>query len=175
MRFGRRCSPDFFMWHECFSADLPATAYYSGIEKDRFLIDLNRYGRKRVVFKGHSTYNIYGGFPTVSPGTDTAFRSPVTRETFAPMIADKMNQWLVKFVRERGVEDAQGLDMFVAYCKGHIIMDPANEPRDVLVPPELATPRAVKNVVTGETIKPTAQSAAGVTFRLAGGAAYECA
>jgi hypothetical protein len=174
MRFGRRCSPDFFMTHECFSTDLAGTAYYSGAEQDRFLIDLIRYGRKRVLFRGHSTYNLYGGFPTVRPGSDTAFRSPVTRETFKPMIEDPMNRWVVRFVRDQGVEDAKGLDMFVAYCKGHVIMDPTREPRDVLVPPEIATPRKLTNVLTGETLKPSAHSEAGVTFRLAGPGAYAC-
>jgi len=169
---GRRWSKDFFMWHECFSADLPATGYSTHTGNDAFLIELNRLGRKRLVFRSGSTYNLYGGFATVCPGSDTAFRSPATIDTYRPMAADAMNRWLVRFVREHGIREALGLQPCVSLCAGHVVVDPSEEPREVVWPAWAGAVRRLRNVLTGEAVAPHAQDDAGPRFRLAGRAAY---
>lgn len=172
MQVGRECSPDFFMWHECFSQDLPGMAYSTATGNDAFLMELNRCGRRRLVFRSTSIYNLYGGFATVSPGADTAFRSPVSIATYRPMASDSMNKWLVKFVRENGIRDAIGLQPGVALCKNHVVVDPSKEPRKVLVPPWAGKVRKLRNVLTGKEIVPESGHEVGTLFLLNGATAY---
>jgi len=172
MLAGRECSPDFFMWHECFSQDIPGHCYASSTDNEDFLFELNRHGRRRLVFRCHSAYNLYGGFTNIVPGSDTHVPGPVTCETYRRIAADPMNRWLVRFVREHGVRDAVGIVPGVAFCKGHIVVDPCKDPLGVCVPPYLASPRSLRNALTGEVIAPTARGEGGVTFRLPGGAPY---
>jgi hypothetical protein len=174
LEVGRQCSPDFFMWHEGFSTDLPATGYSSHAGADAFLMALARAGRKRLVFRSGSTYNLYGRFPRISPGTDTAFASPVSiAKTYAPVAADPMNRWLVRFVREHGVRDAVGLCPGASLCAGHVVVDPVREgKRRVEVPAWAGTWRRLTNVLTGEAAAPAGRSDAGTTFLLDGRTAY---
>ena len=147
--------------------------YSTATGNDAFLMELNRYGRRRLVFRSCSTYNLYGGFPSVSPGADTAFQSPVSVDTYRPMASDPMNKWLVKFVREHGARDAIGLQPGVALCKNHVVVDPAKEQRKVLVPPWAGEIHRLKNVLSGKCIFPEAENDAGSLFLLDGAAAYE--
>ena len=173
MQVGRECSRDFFMWHECFSTDLPATGYSSHTGNDAFLMELNRYGRKRLVFRSGSTYNLYGGFPTIRPGTDTVLRSPVDLNTYQPIVSDPMNRWLVQFIRDCGVRDAVGIAPGVSLCAGHLVVDPSKEPREILVPGWAGEVKALTNVLTGEKAGPAGESEEGASFRVEGAAAYE--
>lgn len=172
MQTGKACSPDFFMWHETFSQDLPGTGYSSSTGSDAFLMELNRHGRKRLVFQTHSTYNLYGGFVRVDPGSDTAFTSPVSLETYRPMATDPMNRWLVRFVREHGVREACGIVPGVSLCAGHVVVDPSAEVRRVTLPAWAGAPQQLTHVLTGKTVGPCEESDAGVTYELAGRAAY---
>jgi hypothetical protein len=173
MRFGKQLSPDFFMWHETFSADLAGHGYSTATGSEAFLAELAHAGRKRLVYRSGSAYNLDGGFAMVNPKQDTVYKSPVTRETYREMINDPMNRWLVKFVADHGVRDARRVDRGAALCHDHIVVDPAKEPRPVTVPRALAAPKSLKNVLTGETVKPAEQTDAGATFQLEGRAAYE--
>ncbi len=175
MQKGREWSKDFFMWHECFGTDLPGTGYSTHSGSDAFAIELTRVGPKRLVFRSSSTYNLYGGFAMVSPGSDTVFRSPVSTETYRPMATNAMNKWLVKFVREHGCREAVGVQPHVALCANHVVVDPTRkgEPRQVTLPPWAGEPQALRNVLTGERVSPKGKSDAGVSFELAGEAAYE--
>ncbi len=173
MQVGQECSPDFFMWHECVSTDLPGTGYSSHTGNDMFLCDLSRAGRNRLVFRSCSTYNIYGGFATVDPKQDTVFQSPLTIESLRQMANDEMNKWVVQFVREHGTREAVGIANGVAVCADHVIVDPAKEQREITVPKWAAEAKMLTNVFTGEKIKPSKESDEGSTFRLDGKAAYE--
>jgi hypothetical protein len=170
---GRACSKDFFMWHECFSQDLPATGYSCHTGHDDFLIELNRAGPRRLVFRSGSTYNLYGGFPFVYPGYDSAFPSPVSIDTYRPLAADPMNKWLVDFVREHGVRQARGIRPGVSYCDGYVVADPARAPHQVTLPAWTGRPRELTDVLTGTRIKPRGESDDGVTYSLPGQTAYE--
>jgi hypothetical protein len=174
MEEGRRLSPDFFMWHECMGMDLPGTGYSTHTGNDDFLIELNRYARRRLVFRSCSTYNLYGGFPTVAPKSDTAFSSPVDVETYRPMAQDPMNRWLVRFVRQHGVREAVGLAPGVSLCAGHVVVDPDRDgPREVRLPAAAGgTGEPLTNVLTSEKVEPLDRDEAGATYRLPGAAAY---
>jgi len=161
------------MWHECFNTDLPATGYSSHTGNDAFLMELNRHGRKRLVFRSGSTYNLYGGFPTIRPGTDTVLRSPVDLSTYKPIVSDPMNRWLVKFIRDCGVRDAVGIARGVSLCAGHLVVDPSKEPREILVPGWAGQVKALTNVLTGEKVAPAGESDEGARFRVEGATAYE--
>jgi len=173
MRFGKQLSPDFFMWHETFSADLAGHGYSTATGSEAFLAELAHAGRKRLVYRSGSAYNLDGGFAMVNPKQDTVYKSPVTRESYRDMIHDPMNRWLVKFVADHGVRDARRIGAGAALCHNHIVVDPAKAPRTVTVPKALAAPKSLKNVLTGETVKPAEQTDAGATFQLEGRAAYE--
>lgn len=173
MQLGRACSPDFFMWHECISQDLPGTGYASGTDNEPFLFELNRYGRKRLVYRCHSTYNLYGGFPNISPGSDTQVSGPVTCDTYRTIARDPMNRWLVTFIREHGVRQAVGVAPGIAFCDGHLVVDPWKNNCDVVIPEHVATPRRLTNVLSGEVLNPMRSGPEGVVFRVAGAAAYE--
>lgn len=90
---------------------------------------------------------VYGGMPSVKPGQDCAFRSPVTIDTYRAMAADPMNRWLVRFVREHGCREARFIDQGVAWCHGHLVADPGTE-RRIALPPELGV-RALRHAITG--------------------------
>ena len=175
MQEGRRWSQDFFMWHECFGTDLPATGYSTHTGNDAFLMDLNRLGRKRLVYRSCSTYNLYGGFASVSPGADTAFRSPVSVDTYRPMARDTMNRWLVSFVREHGIREAVGIVPGVALCANHLVVDPSKAPREVRIPEWTAPIDKLCDVLTGQRFT-VEEDATGRLFHLPGGTAYavEC-
>ena len=166
MQVGRECSPDFFMWLECGGTDWPATGFSTGCAHGDFLFNLNRYGRKRLVYRGGGTYNLVGGFATPKPGSDTAFKSPVTNATYRAMASDPMNKWVVSFVRQHGCHDAIGVAPGVTLCAGHLVVDPAKERREIIVPPWAAKPKKLTNVLTGKTVKPTRITKDGAAFRL---------
>ena len=172
MHEGRALSPDFFMWHEMFSTDLAGTGYSTNTGNDAFAMELNRHGRKRLVYRSCSTYNVYGRFPRVNPGSDCAFRSPVSVDTYRAMAGDPMNKWLVAFVREHGVRDAVGLQPGVALCANHLVVDPASQPVDVAVPAWAPPIRRLRNVLTGTAVLPERGVSGQPVFRLAGKAAY---
>jgi len=173
MRFGKQLSPDFFMWHETFSADLPGHGYSSHTGSERFLGEIAHAGRKRLVYRSGSTYNLDGGFAMLDPNQDTVFKSPISIDSYKDMVADPMNRWLVRFVADHGVRDARRIGPGAAHCHGHVVVDPAKEPRSITVPPALARPRSMTNVLTGEKVRPADESDAGATFALVGRAAYE--
>lgn len=173
MRVGRECSPDFFMWHETFSAELPGTGYSSHSGSEDFLMELDRAGDRPLVYRSGSAYNLYGHFARINPNADTAFRSPLTIDTYRPMASDPMNRWLVKFVKDHGIRDAVGIHRSVALCHNHLVVDPSKQPRQITVPPWAASPKALTNVLTGEKVQPEKTDDAGVHFTLEGAAAYE--
>lgn len=173
MRFGRSLSPDFFMWHETLGMDLPGMGYSTSTGNDPFMQELNRAGRRRIVFQSHSTYNLYGGMAFVSPRSDTAFASPVSVDTYRPMAKDPMNRWIVRFVREHGTRHAVGLGKGVALCAGHVVVDAGDAPREVLVPASLAKAKALTDVLVGTRLTPVRTEEGGPVFRLAPNAAYE--
>lgn len=170
MQVGRACNPDFFMWHECFSTDLPGTGYSTHCGCDPFLFELNRHGTKRLVFRSSSVYNLYGGFPGISPREDSGVQpyKPVTIESYRPVVQDQMNRWLVRFIKEHGCRDAIGLASGVSLCADHIVVDPGT-PRSVTVP---GAPRKLRNVLTGAIVTPTSTTPEGTVFELPGQAAY---
>ncbi|MCJ8328694.1 MAG: hypothetical protein MJH11_01735 [Lentisphaeria bacterium] len=173
MLAGRSYSKDFFMWHEAFNADLPGMGYGSSKGDDGFIAKLNRYGKKRLVYRSKSTYDLYGGFPRIIPEQDSGFeKRPVSLETYKPVIEDKMNQWLVNFVKENGVRDAQWVANGVSYCAGHIVTDPADQPYEVTIPRWMTEAKKLVNVFTNESIKPSGENESGTTFILEGKAAY---
>ncbi|MFO7871992.1 MAG: hypothetical protein R6V03_11255 [Kiritimatiellia bacterium] len=173
MQEGRAVSEDFFMWHECFSQDLPGNGYSTNTGFDSFVMELNRSGPNRLVYRSCSAYNLYGGFPFVYPGYDTVFESPVSIDTYRPLAADPMNRWLVKFVHENGVRQASGIEPGVAVCEGHMVVDPSREARRISVPSWAGRPGSITNVLTGEKSKPESESEAGPVFVVPGGSAYE--
>ena len=138
-------------------------------------MDLNRLGRKRLVYRSCSTYNLYGGFASVSPGADTAFRSPVSVDTYRPMARDTMNRWLVSFVREHGIREAVGIVPGVALCANHLVVDPSKAPREVRIPEWTAPIDKLCDVLTGQRFT-VEEDATGRLFHLPGGTAYavEC-
>ncbi len=173
LREGRAWSKDFFMWTECFSQDLAANGYSTHTGNDAFAMELNRYGSKRLVYRSMSTYNLYGGFARLAPAEDTAFQSPATLDTYREMAHDPMNRWVVTFVREHGIRQAVGLQPGVAFCDGHVVVDPSKSPRQILIPAWAARPGTLTDVLTGHAVKPDSESDQGVRFTLAGGTAYE--
>jgi hypothetical protein len=173
MQEGRAYTSDFFMWHECFSQDLAATGYSTHTGNDAFVMELNRHGPKRLVYRSHSTYNLYGGFARVSPSEDSGINAAGTKESYHEMVNDPMNKWVVQFVREHGTREAVGLQPGVALCANHIVVDPSTEPRKVTVPHWVGTPETLTDVLTGKEIKPEATSDAGTVFTLSGKTAYE--
>lgn len=173
MRFGKSLSDDFFMWHETLGMDLPGMGYSTSTQNDPFMFELNRAGRRRIVFQSHSTYNLYGGMARVSPHTDCHFKSPVTNETYRDMIADPMNRWLVKFVRENGVRGAVGLQRNVALCANHVVIDEHPEGCELILPPWAPNIRKLTNVFTGKTATPRTSAAGKTIFRLEQKTAYE--
>lgn len=173
IREGRKCSPDFFMWHECFSQDLPATGYSTHTGNDAFAMELNRHGPNRLVYRSGSTYNLYGGLARVAPAEDSSLQPPGTLDAYRDMTGDAMNKWIVQFVREHGIRQAQGIQPGVACCDAHVIVDPAKEPRQVTIPEWAAKPKTMIDVMTGRTFKPDSVSPDGVTFTLPGRAAYQ--
>ncbi len=68
--------------------------------------------------------------------------------------------------------DMQGVARGVALCAGHEVVDPAKEPRDITIPQWMGAVKALQNVHTSEVVKPSGEGDDGVTFRLAGAAAY---
>jgi hypothetical protein len=177
LRVGRQCSPDFFMWQECFSADLPATGYNAAVQDGAevaFMRDLNRYGRNRIVYRSSSGYDLYGGMPTTLPKGDTELRSPLTLASYEQLVNDPMNRWIVEFVARHGCRDAIPLDARAALCAGHVVVDPAEQKsRDVVLPRWAAAAKRLRNVHTGETVEPASAAEEDVTFRLPVKAAYE--
>jgi len=150
MQEGRALSKDYFMWHECFGSDLPGMGYSTHTGNDRFASELSAAGRKRLVCRSSSTYNLYGGMPTVKPSQDCTFRSPVTVAAYRGMVADPMNRWLVRFVREHGCRVARFGDHGVAWCAGHLVVDPGKGERRLLLPTDPGV-RSLRNVVSGAT------------------------
>ena len=177
LRVGRQCSPDFFMWQECFSTDLPATGYNAAVKDGaeiEFLRDLNRYGRKRIVYRSSSRYNLYGGMPSIVPGQDTSFRSPLTIASYEEMVNDPMNHWIVEFVARHGCRNAVALDAAASLCAGHVVIDPGQQPRrDVVLPRWAAEAKRLRDVHTGEAFAPSAAGDEAVIFSLPVKAAYE--
>ncbi len=173
MLFGKSLSRDFFMFHECMGMDLPGMGYSTSTGNDPFMFDLNRAGRRRIVFQSHSTYNLYGGKATVSPNTDCAFKSPVSIDTYRPMAKDQMNKWIVKFVRKHGVRDAVGLQPGAALCANHIVVDDGKEECELVVPHWVPKVKSLTHVLTGEKYMPDKKVGSGTVFRLPRKAAYE--
>jgi hypothetical protein len=174
MQVGRSRSKDFFMWHECFSTDLPGMGYSMHTGADPIMFDINRYGKNRLVFRSSSVYNLYGGFPYAYPREDGDFPASkeITLESYRPMVEDKMNQWFVKFVREHGCRDAIGLATGVSLCAGHVVVDPKRG-GEITIPKWAAEAKGLRNVFSGESIAPIAQSDEGMTFSVNGKTAYE--
>lgn len=168
---GRDCTKDFFMWHECFGTDLPGTGYSTHTAHGDFLVQLNRYARKRLVYRSDSTYNLMGGFPRINPDQDTSLRSPITMETYKPIVQDRMNRWVVKFVKEHGCRDAIGVHKNVSLCAGHLVVDPG-KPREVFIPTWAAEVKQLRDIFSGEIIKPGAKTEEGATFTLPGASAF---
>jgi hypothetical protein len=137
------------------------------------MFDLNRAGRRRVVYQSHSTYNLYGGKVRVNPGTDCAFTSPVSLDTYRPLAADPMNRWVVKFVREHGVREAVGLQPGVALCANHVVVDEHKDGCELVLPPWAPAIRSLTHVFSGKRVKPSTTADGQTRFRLDGNTAYE--
>ncbi len=171
MQSGRACSKDFFMWYECCSTDLPGMAYSTNTPHGNFLRDLNRYGKKRLVYRSSSTYNLYGGFAKVAPDQDTGLHSPITLESYRPMAADRMNRWVVQFVKEHGCREAIPLGVHAALCAGHLVTDPGKR-REVVIPRWAGSAKRLRNVFTGATVPPLREDDEGVVFAVEANTAY---
>jgi hypothetical protein len=172
MLMGKSLSKDFFMYHECMGMDLPGMGYSTSTKNDPFMFDLNRAGRRRIVYQSHSTYNLYGGKVTVSPSTDCAFKSPVSIDTYRPMARDPMNKWIVKFVRENGVKDAVGLQPGAALCANHIVIDDWKDDNKLILPSWAPKVKSLTNVITGKRFKSEKNSNNETVFQLERKAAY---
>jgi len=172
MQVGRACSDDFFMWHEGFSTDLPGHGYSTLTGNDEFICDLKRAGPNRLVFRSCSTYNLYGGFPAITPREDVGLGSPITIDTYKPVVEDRMNKWLVDFVRTNGCRDAMGIRQGVALCAGHLVVDPSSKPVTVRVPTWAGDIKGCAAVFGRKKLLPKTQDDDGVVFTLPGGMAY---
>ncbi len=168
----RRWSPDFFMWCEVMGMDLPANGYSTHTGQEEFLFEIIRAGRKRLVYRSTSRYNLHGGYATVCPGSDTVFPSPVSIETYRPMAKDPMNKWLVRFVRENGIREALPLNRRASLCAGHVVVDPTTEPIAVTLPLWADKVERVTDVLSGTTVRAEKVDEAGAHFLLPGKTAY---
>ncbi len=178
---GRRLSPDFFMWHEMIGSEIAGNGYSSKTGNDAFVAELNRHMRKRLVWRSCSTYNLYGGMPTIRPASDVGIRGPVTRESFKSIVEDPMNRWLVDFVRTHSIRDAEYLGEGVALLANHIIADPSVvhekgstriKEHHVSLDPARQPVRRLVDIHSGTAYHPVSRSETAVHFDLPGGAAF---
>ena len=88
------------------------------------------------------------------------------------MARDPMNRWIVEFVRQHGTRNAIGLQPGSALCANHVVVDGWTEQREVFVPAWAARVKALRNVFTGQAVRPTQQDERGATFVLTGKSAY---
>src|SRR5205085_1486153 len=133
-------------------SDLCSNGYSTNLPCESFMFDLNRYGKKRIVYRSRSDYNLHGGFPWISPQQDVSMGSPITLDTFKSIAEDRMNRWVVQFVKEHGVRQAVGIDGGSSFCDGHVVVDPCEKPREILIPSWMDTGQKLKNVFSGTNI-----------------------
>ena len=170
LRFGQSLSPDFFMWAEGISLDIPMNFFsvdarthgeHSG---NVYMQRLAHLGPRRLMWRSAWPHDLASGFVMLNPMNDVG----KCMADYRAIASDPMNQWVCRTVRERGVRHAVGLadgvsqlDEFVVACPG----------RQTAV--TLADPPGLKlcHVLSGTTV--TGQSAdGGVVFDLPEDGAY---
>lgn len=173
LRFGQSLSPDFFMWAEGLSVDIPMNGFsvdakthgeHSG---NRFMHRLAHLGRQRLMWRAAWPHDLASGFVMLNPmndvGRDLAAYRAIAR--------DPMNQWICRTVKERGVRKAIGLADGVSLLDEFVVTRPGFA-GEVVVPSELCHGTSLRHVVTGSVLRGR-KTPAGVRFDVGESGGYE--
>jgi hypothetical protein len=168
-RLGRSLTPDFFMWVEGISTDVPMNAFavdgrdHAG---HALLRRIAHAGPKRLVWRSAWPHDVASGFPFIAPFNDVG--GAATEERYHAIAADPMNRWLCRIVKERGCWQAVGLADGISKLDEFLICCPGVTGTVTL--PEPA--RTLQHVITGLKVRGK-PSPKGVTFTLPADGAYE--
>lgn len=164
LRFGRSLSPDFFMWAEgisvdipmnCFSVDAKTHGQHSG---HRLMHRLAHLGPRRLMWRSAWAHDLASGFTMIDPPNDVG----QTAELYRQIADNPMNRWVCKLVKERGTRHAAGLADGVSRLDEYIVVSPTKQQRITLAD---APSRVVQHVISGQPVQGEA-GAAGVSFDL---------
>lgn len=146
-RFGKSLSPDFFMWAEGISCDVPMNAYsvdsrthglHSG---HRLMHRLNRLGDKRLVWRSAWSHDLASGFPFISPVNDIGF--PAGPARYEQVAADPLNRFVCDLVRREGLRHAEGLGDGISRLGQILVRSPGRDVATSVVLPAAQVPSGV--------------------------------
>lgn len=175
LRFGQGLSPDFFMWAEGISVDIPMNGFsvdakthgeHSG---HRLMHRLAHLGRQRLMWRSAWPHDLASGFVMLNPASDVGRDASF----YGPVANDPMNQWVCRIVRERGVRKAVGLADGVSLLDEFIVTRPGFA-GTVVVPSELCHGTVLRHVVSGTSVRGR-KTASGVRFELVESGGYAMA
>jgi len=188
LRFGQSLSPDFFMWAEGISLDIPMNCFsvdaraHGPHSAHRLMHRLAHLGPKRLMWRSAWPHDLASGFVMLDPPNDVG-QGQALYQTIAD---DPANQWVCRIVRERGVRHAVGLaegvsrlDEFVVVSPGRRSQEEADGPRRAACPevvtrvPDAPSPR-LRNLITHTTVEGTPDEG-GTAFKLTEAGPYEFA
>lgn len=172
LRYGQRLSPDFFMWAEGISVDIPANGFsvdaktHGGQSGNRFMQRLAHLGPRRLMWRSAWPHDLASGFVMLNPANDIGRGKAFYRQ----IADDPMNRWVCRIVRERGVRHAVGLDDGVSLLDEFVVTRP-DYAGAVLVPADRCRGRTLRHVTTGAPVRGRAR-AGGVRFQIDTPGAY---
>ncbi len=170
LRYGQSLSPDFFMWVEGLSLDMPMNFFsvdarshgeHSGNE---FMQRLAHLGPKRLMWRSAWPHDLASGFVMLNPMNDVG-RSMADYKAIA---RDPMNQWVCKTVRERGVRQARGVADGISRLDEFVVVSPGQQKRILLSD---SSGKQLCHVISGVTVSGT-QEENGMAFDLPEEGAY---
>jgi hypothetical protein len=127
-RFGRSLNPDFFMWVEGISVDLPMNAFavdsriVGPYSSQRLMHRLAFAGPRRLAWRSGWRHDLASGFPFVDPPSDIGWRWDPDR--YEAVARDPVNAWIARMVRERGTRQAVGLADGISRLDEFVVVSP---------------------------------------------------
>lgn len=178
-RYGKSLTPDFFTWIEGTSTEVMTNAlscHQAGEQGEpiqRLMQRIAHAGPRRLVWRTPYDLDVSGAFPRLRPGDDVG--KPPTDEPYHEIAADPMNQWLCRFVRERGCRDAVGVGPGAAVLDDTLVLG-HKAPTTVDVPQALArSGKLASHLEGGGEVAGDRQPDGAVRFELPGAGAWRFA
>jgi hypothetical protein len=154
LRYGQRLNPDFFMWAEGISVDVPMNGFSVDAKRhgehsgNRFMQRLAHLGPHRLLWRSAWPHDLASGFVMLNPANDIGRDKAFYKE----IAADPMNQWVCRTVRERGVRHAVGLGDGVSLLDEFVVTRPGYT-GVVRVPAAHCRGRTLRHVVSGAAVR----------------------
>ncbi len=164
LRFGKDLHPDFFMWAEGISLDMPMNLFSVDAKKhgensgNRYMQKLAHLGSKRIMWRSHWKHDLASGFVMLNPMNDIG----MSFKDYKTIANDPVNQWVCKTVRERGVKYATGLGDGISRLDEFVMVSP-EAGGSVLIPD--APSETLGHVLSGTSVTGTREEG-GIRFDL---------